>query len=99
MQGPSFPLGSWGGPPAAGTGGLTFSAGFTDDAILQRAPHAAAIYGFAPTEQAKVTVTVSDDTGASQAYTVQATVRPHQASGGTGIGHPDRDTLEHGPTP
>jgi len=49
---------------------LAFSAGFTDDTVLQRAPAAAAIYGVAPAGSA-VSVTVANDNGGAP-YTVTA---------------------------
>ena len=69
---------------AAASGDLSFSVGFTDDAILQRAPAKAAIFGLAPADSADVKLTVSDDSGAEATYTVAATVSPGaSAAGGT----------------
>eukprot|EP00966_Prymnesium_polylepis_P046673 1082080-Prymnesium_polylepis.2 len=51
---------------------LAFSAGFTDDAVLQRGPGAAAVYGIAP-HGVEVTVTLSDDLGISAPSTISAT--------------------------
>ena len=48
---------------------LSFSAGLTDDAVLQRAPAAAAVYGLAPRGTA-VTVHLIDELGASAAVVV-----------------------------
>lgn len=60
--------------PAAGAAGLSFSAGFSDDAVFQRsATKGTAVYGFAASA-APVKVTVSSSGGAS--YTVSATPTP-----------------------
>jgi hypothetical protein len=62
---------------------LSFSVGFTDDAVLQRAPAKAAIFGLAPSATSRVSVTVTDSSGVEAAYTVAATVSPAAAAGGT----------------
>ena len=61
--------------------GFALSAGFSDDAVLQKAPAKAAIYGLTPTASAKVTATITDDSGKIPAYTVRAVVSaPNSAS-------------------
>ena len=50
---------------------LSFSAGFTDDAVLQRGPSAAAVYGVAPLG-AEVTVSLIDESGRSSERSVVA---------------------------
>jgi hypothetical protein len=58
---------------------LTFSAGFTDDAVLQRGPGAAAVYGLAPRGM-QVTVTLTDEHGISAPVALPASI---VAMGGT----------------
>ena len=45
----------------AAAAGLAFSAGFTHDAVLQREPAKAAIYGLAPAGTTGITLTVASD--------------------------------------
>ena len=66
---------------ASASSGLAFSAGFTDDAVLQRAPAKAAIYGLAPAGTTGITVTVASDAADAAPYTVDAQVAG--AAGGT----------------
>ena len=61
---------------AAADADFALSAGFTSDAVLQRAPAKAAVYGLTASVGAVVKLTVSDDSGTSAPYTVTATVTP-----------------------
>ena len=67
-------------PSAKAHPDLRFSAGFTDDAVLQRSPAAAAVYGLAPSGGSQVHVTVHDESSGA-VYTVQATVTADTAAG------------------
>ena len=61
---------------------ITFAVPFTNDAVLQRGPAVAAVYGLVAHSTTGVKVTVTDDANGSS-YTVHATLRPASSAGGT----------------
>ena len=63
---------------------ITFAVPFTNDAVLQRGPAVAAVYGLVAHSTTGVKVTVTDDANGSS-YTVHATLRPASSAGGTSL--------------